>query len=533
MHVECPRCGSPKTIYYKDKEQVLCLTCRRRSKYTPPSVIQPLQPPPSVIKPLPSLVAQQHAELEIDEDFWEEIIEEPPVKVPEQPQPQLAVPIDGKRPALDIPPPAAFDSGSFDMEGTAGVRLRGAAQSVMYAVAHGNDDEARRQLLKMVEISKYYAPAWMYLASLARDADEQRGYLEKALAVDIRNVKAQEALARLDGRLEDVRKFMRQRVLSEGQVAVKQMACPKCGGSLAYTEGNREVRCQSCGFLVLDADEMERTEKQSSVTFGLLERKNAGREWNIGGRWIRCEACGATTTLTRELKSACSFCGSNHLLQENIDFRFEQPDQILPFMIDEVTAYKKVEEHLQSGIRRFTRFFADAIERKELNPVYLPFWIFDADLTVKYVWATNPPVNGDYPVILTDVPYLAADQPKRALVQQIEPFDVRQGVDYDPRLLANFPAELYAEDIDKASINVRTRLGKAAERHARSRVPMPSNQNANRMQLSLSSMTDYLSYRFMLLPVWIGKLTEDDGDVIPVLVNGQSGKVALGKTISL
>jgi hypothetical protein len=35
--------------------------------------------------------------------------------------------------------------------------------------------------------------------------------------------------------------------------------------------------------------------------------------------------------------------------------------------------------------------------------------------------------------------------------------------------------------------------------------------------------------RLVLLPVWVGTLVEADGDVRTALVNGQSGRVALGK----
>ena len=38
-----------------------------------------------------------------------------------------------------------------------------------------------------------------------------------------------------------------------------------------------------------------------------------------------------------------------------------------------------------------------------------------------------------------------------------------------------------------------------------------------------------MSFRLVLLPVWVASLMEDDGDVRAALVNGQTGKVALGK----
>ncbi|MBN1565741.1 MAG: hypothetical protein JXA10_17995, partial [Anaerolineae bacterium] len=127
------------------------------------------------------------------------------------------------------------------------------------------------------------------------------------------------------------------------------------------------------------------------------------------------------------------------------------------------------------------------------------------------------------------------------LLREIEPYDLLGGVDYDPRLLAVHPAELYQTDVDRASLAVRSRLKGLAERRA-----MPSLQvrrprrgysagwgadqdRSDPGRLRLNASTRYMSYRFGLCPVWIARLIEADGDVRRVIVNGQTGAAALGK----
>ena len=44
-------------------------------------------------------------------------------------------------------------------------------------------------------------------------------------------------------------------------------------------------------------------------------------------------------------------------------------------------------------------------------------------------------------------------------------------------------------------------------------------------------MVRQMSFTLLLMPVWVITLFERDGDVRPALVNGQTGKVALGKAI--
>jgi hypothetical protein len=45
------------------------------------------------------------------------------------------------------------------------------------------------------------------------------------------------------------------------------------------------------------------------------------------------------------------------------------------------------------------------------------------------------------------------------------------------------------------------------------------------------SVVKQMHFRLLLLPVWVGMLEEQDGDRRPALVNGQTGKVVLGKVL--
>jgi len=171
------------------------------------------------------------------------------------------------------------------------------------------------------------------------------------------------------------------------------------------------------------------------------------------------------------------------------------------------------------------------VDRIALEGVYLPFWVFDADMVVNWSW-TSAPAHGKHPILLSDVLHLAAPTPSRDLLEKVEPFDLRRGVDYDPRLLATYPALLYSLDLTQASIDVRTRLThlacRAAEPGLRVRRPRGYNNDDDPGRLQTNAATQFMTYRFALLPVWIGSLLEADGDHQPVIVNGQTGKVALG-----
>lgn len=439
------------------------------------------------------------------------------------------------QPPLKFEPPPGLDMGDLPayLSDYQRVRMRGRLHSAMWALARGNPNEINRSLRAVLEISTDHAGIWLHLAALAKDAAEQRYCLEQVVATKPGHPQAMRLMAELDGELAPGPEPALRGTLAPDQLAAERMACPVCGGSLSYDAEGKEVICKFCGHRVVDADDLQRTDTHSTVLVGNLKRKRQARAWNVGKKWLRCDACGAISTISRAtLTNMCRFCHSQQLVVESVDNHFEQPDLIVPFALDTDQAHTAVETYLKSGIRWFTRFFADAIARIDLRSSYLPFWVFDADMVVNWSW-TRAPAHGQHPVLLSDVPCFAATTLPARLLQKIEPFDLRGGVDYDPRLVAAHPAQLYDIDLPDASIKIRQRLTRDACRKAepglRLRRPSGYGSDDDPGSLRLNAYTQFLTYRLGLLPVWIGQLVEEDGDTRQILVNGQTGKVSQGK----
>ncbi len=439
------------------------------------------------------------------------------------------------RPPLAFTPPPGLDMddlpaslGDYDR-----VRLRGRLQEAMWALARDDRDEIRRKLEAVIEISDEHADTWLQLAALATSADEQRRCLEHVIALRPGHPLAMRLLAELDSALQPEEPLPATAGLAPGQAPTERLVCPQCGGQLTYDEAERLVHCRFCGYRLLDADDLDRTDRHTTILEGNLKRKMQAHRWNLGPRWLRCQSCGAITTLApTTLTTTCRFCQSQHLIQESVTHAFEQPDVIVPFALNQIEARQAVETYLRSGLRRITRFFADDVARIDLQGSYLPFWIFDADMIVHWSW-TRAAAHGQHPVLLSDVLHAAVPTPPAALLRKLEPYDLRRGVDYDPRLLAAHPAQIYATDMTQASLDVRPRLTREALRQAepglRVRRPRGTGRNDDPGTLQIRAYTQFMTYRLSLLPVWIGQLVEVDGDTQLVLVNGQTGRVALDK----
>ncbi len=506
--MNCPRCHQDRLVFDWTIGTMRCESCGHR-------LYEDDAPPPAAPEPSAALPPAPPAQTEPATPTVFSSAKRPPI-------------------AFDVPVGMDLDALPEQLNDFEKVRMRGRLETVMYALAQGRRQAAYRALKAALDISPDYADGWLQLAALAEDADEQRACLEHVLASQPGHTLAMQTLARLDGTLPDsaTEPPLTSSQSEPGQVATQTLKCPQCGGRLTYREDEKEVICHFCGFRVLDADDLARTDRHETLLQGNLKRKQQAVAWNIGQRWLRCDSCGAITTLSRQtLTSTCRFCQSRHVLQENVNLRFEQPDLIVPFGVSGDQAGAAISEHLGSGMRRLTRLFADEVDRITLEGVYLPFWVFDADMVVNWSW-TSAPAHGKHPILLSDVLHLAAPTPSRDLLEKVEPFDLRRGVDYDPRLLATYPALLYSLDLTQASIDVRTRLTRLACREAepglRMRKPRGFNNDDDPGRLQTNASTQFMTYRFALLPIWIGFLLEADGDRQPVLVNGQTGKVALG-----
>jgi hypothetical protein len=93
---------------------------------------------------------------------------------------------------------------------------------------------------------------------------------------------------------------------------------------------------------------------------------------------------------------------------------------------------------------------------------------------------------------------------------------------YEPSLLARYPASLYTLDFSAASLEARS----AASQQMR----QLHGEGAGRdVDVNVFTSVIQMSFMLVLMPVWVATLTERDGDLRLALINGQTGRIALGR----
>src|SRR5438067_13098338 len=90
---------------------------------------------------------------------------------------------------------------------------------------------------------------------------------------------------------------------------VRKFPCKQCGADLTFAPGQTALQCPYCGY----KEEIPVTPQaiQEYDLEGSLLRLPRTEGWGTERRALRCENCGAVTTVAEgQVAGQCAFCGS-------------------------------------------------------------------------------------------------------------------------------------------------------------------------------------------------------------------------------
>ena len=403
--------------------------------------------------------------------------------------------------------------------------------------------EAVESFQRALQSQKDFIDAHLWIAFLINDPVQKRKHLGEVIAQNPNHIEAIRELMVLDGKLSPDADVLDPHLMPEtrhagGAVGTEttRIHCPQCGSPETTTdEATGLVVCESCGFV---QERKDTTPEHGSLTMALLQRRSQPVTWVVGERLLACEGCGADLTIpARKLSERCPFCGSKHVIERDVLGSFQQPDGLVPFKITRKEAGEAIKVSLKGVSERIKGWFSpNRVAKATLVGIYLPFWIFDAAVDIRrttYVisqggdWGSGSAPPPGYqsttnPDAMNNVPVCAVKSPSPHLVRRLGKFDFGAVLGYEPSLLAKHSAELYSMDFDEASLEARARIGQyMRDKH---------RQGAYGTNVAIFTEFKQVTFQLLLLPVWVATLYEEDGDIRPALVNGQSGQVVLGKT---
>lgn len=397
----------------------------------------------------------------------------------------------------------------------------------------GNKESARRYFDRAIYASNDHdvlAEAWFWMSEMLNDAREKRKALENCLAHDLQHARARRSLAILDGKLK-ADEIINPDKLPRASAGVhdanaERFMCPKCGGRMSFAPDGQTLLCEYCS----------RNQKFSAAQPGSANEKDfiiamataRGHGKPLDQQVFHCEGCGCEFILPpNQLSSTCVYCGSPHVVNWESEEQLLAPDGIIPHAFDQKRAIQILIEWVHSsGIKP---------EKQVDLPrgVYLPLWTFDLGGELDYVgekvdetdirFGSEHPkkirVKDSYPVQVNDIPIPASRKLSAVFLRLIPTFELKGVKPYDPRYLANWPAEVYDIPMAEASLDAR------AQSLRRYKDELPTVLMLTNLLSTSSAKMTVESFRLNLLPVWMTEIPFNGRQHL-VLINGQNGTVA-------
>ncbi len=380
---------------------------------------------------------------------------------------------------------------------------------------------AERALLNVDDVETRVKASFI-LSQTTDDPKEKRDLLETVLAYDHAHAEARRALAILNGKLkpEDIVNADNLPAQSAEQARADRFTCPQCGARRVFAPNGHSLSCENCGY----NDALAAGGEASETDFFTAMATAKGHRKPVAMQVFHCKGCGAEFILAPDVLSAtCAYCDSPHVVRLEESRELLEPDGIIPHALTQKQAIEKL------------AFWVDLYEIKPERKVdiprgiYVPLWTFDLGGGIDYTGETLQTetegfrqvqrvirVREQYPLFINDLLIPASKKTADLLACIISTFDLSAVKPYDPRYLANWPAEIYDISMSDASLEARGQVAQQYMERLNSEL-----SHLNNLRLSTAGMT-VESFKLILLPVWVTEI-HCKGKEQTVLINGQNG----------
>lgn len=243
---------------------------------------------------------------------------------------------------------------------------------------------------------------------------------------------------------------------------IQQYKCPCCDGAIEFSSREQKMVCPYCDteFEVDTLREYDQVLNQSQSD-NMEWDTGSGEQWREGEteglRVYTCNACGGEIVGDETLAaSSCPFCDNPVVMMGQFTGDLK-PDYVIPFKFDKNAAVAALNNHYK-GKKLLPKVFKDQNHIKEVKGLYVPVWLFDADVDANvrykassvrhwsdssfyYTETTYYMVTRAGDIGFANVPVDGSSNMDDALMESIEPFSMRDAVDFQTAYLSGYLAE--------------------------------------------------------------------------------------------
>ena len=319
-----------------------------------------------------------------------------------------------------------------------------------------------------------------------------------------------------------------------------QYKCPNCGGQVEFDSKTQNMKCPYCDseFAVEslhDMDESIKDEKPDDMQWNTDEISEWSSADADGMCSYICQSCGGEIVCEEHTAaSACPYCGNPVVMTGNLTGTCK-PDLVIPFKIDKKAAKEALKRHT-TGKKFLPKIFADENHLEEIQGIYVPFWLFDADADVQLrfkgtknrIWSDRNytytetqyySVQRGGTMSFTGVPVDSSTKMPDDLMESIEPYNIADAVDFKTAYLSGYLAEKYGASADECIPRANERAKQTAQAVFQSQAQGYTTLIPEQTNIQLLNG----SVRYVLLPVWLLH-TKWNGKTYTFAMNGQTGK---------
>ncbi len=321
--------------------------------------------------------------------------------------------------------------------------------------------------------------------------------------------------------------------------------CKDCGSNLKYLPGTPYLNCEYCGSKneIESSKELEIIENDYETFLNDKATKEDKQEIST----VKCSNCAASTTLPPNVTSSnCPYCDTPLVIKDASTSTIIKPSYLLPFKINNKEATQKFVAWVSglwfapSKLKQYAQHSSE-----KLNGMYMPYWTYDTNTTSNYAG-----MRGDYYYItetytdsqgktqtrqvrrtrwssasgtvyneFDDVLIIASRSLPESLVNDLEPWDLKDLAAYNDKFLSGFITESYQTDLKTGFDKAKSKMRPVIESTVRQDIG-GDEQQIN----SLNSEYNDITFKHILLPLWISSYKYND-KVYRFLINARTGEV--------
>ena len=325
-------------------------------------------------------------------------------------------------------------------------------------------------------------------------------------------------------------------------MANKELKCPCCGGTLQFDSKSQNIVCPYCDSQ-FTADDLKQytddlaTDKEEDTAWDESMVQAYTNQEMKGMKIYSCDSCGGEIIVDETTSStSCPYCGNNLLVSKQLSGDLK-PNRVIPFKNDKEAVQECVKKFFKKKPLLPRSFSRDNVI-EEIKPLYVPFWLFDADVDGKVRFKGEisrrwSDANYDYKEIkyyslvrgghiaFDHVPVDGSNKMEDKLMESIEPYDFNEAVEFNAGYLAGFAADRYDVGKDVTFNRATERFRDGTIQAFRGDIHGYENVSVTDSNIQLSNTKTL----YALYPVWILNVKWKDKP-FRFAINGQTGKVA-------